>query len=81
MSPAEPRLDPAQRGASPEHGRGADPGRNSGASIALNFRPEQETCFLLCEAESVGAVREAVRLADLPFERIGEAIADSTGAL
>jgi Protein of unknown function (DUF4242) len=38
------------------------------------FVPEDETCFFLCEAPSVEAVREAARRADLRFERIAEAI-------
>ena len=36
------------------------------------FVPDDETCFLLYEAESVGVVREAARLAGLPFEQIAE---------
>ena len=39
------------------------------------FVPEDETCFLLCEAASVEAVLETVRRADLRFERIVEAAA------
>ena len=37
------------------------------------FVPDDETCFLLYEAESLGVVREAARLAGLPFEQIAEA--------
>jgi hypothetical protein len=32
--------------------------------------PEDETCYLLCEAESAAAVRAAARHAGLNFERI-----------
>ena len=39
------------------------------------FVPEDETCFFLCEAASVEAVRETARRADLTFERIVEAAA------
>jgi hypothetical protein len=42
------------------------------------FVPEDETCFFLCEAASVEAVREAVQRADLRFERIAEAVAPAT---
>ena len=34
------------------------------------FVPEDETCFLLFEACSADAVRDAARTADLPFERL-----------
>lgn len=40
------------------------------------FVPEDETCLLLFEAQSVEAVREVARRAAVPFERIAEAIAD-----
>jgi hypothetical protein len=36
------------------------------------FVPADETCFLLYEAESVGVVQEAARLAGLPCEQIAE---------
>ena len=39
------------------------------------FVPEDETCFFLCEAASIEAVRETARRADLRFERIVEAAA------
>jgi hypothetical protein len=42
------------------------------------FVPEDETCFFLCEAASVEAVRETARRADLRFERIAEAVASKT---
>ena len=42
------------------------------------FVPEDETCFFLCEATSVEAVREAARRADLSFERIAEAFAPTS---
>ena len=38
------------------------------------FVPEDETCFLLFEAASIDDVRDAARIADLPFERISEAV-------
>ena len=38
------------------------------------FVPEDETCFLLYEASSADAVREAALLAELPFERISASI-------
>lgn len=40
------------------------------------FVPEDETCFHLCEAGSAEAVREVVRRAAIPFERVAEAIAE-----
>ena len=40
--------------------------------------PEDETCFLLFEAGSADAVREAAKRAALPFERITEAFDDTT---
>jgi Protein of unknown function (DUF4242) len=43
------------------------------------FVPEDETCFLLYRAESAEAVRDAVRRASLPFERIVAAVADPAG--
>jgi Protein of unknown function (DUF4242) len=36
--------------------------------------PEDETCFLLFEAASIGDVREAARIAGFPFARISEAV-------
>jgi hypothetical protein len=42
------------------------------------FVPADETCFFLCEAASVEAVRETARRADLNFERIAEAAAPAT---
>ncbi len=38
------------------------------------YVPEDETCFLLIEAASADVVREAVRRAGLPFERISETL-------
>jgi hypothetical protein len=38
------------------------------------YIPEDELCFLLFEAASADHVREAARCADLPFERISEAV-------
>lgn len=43
------------------------------------FVQEEEICFFLYEAASVDAVREAVHRADLPFERVSEAVAQSKG--
>ncbi|HXF97905.1 MAG TPA: nickel-binding protein [Gaiellaceae bacterium] len=40
------------------------------------FVPEDETCFLLFEAETVEAVEEAARRAELPYERVSEAVAE-----
>jgi len=40
------------------------------------FVPEDETCFHLCEAGSAEAVREAVRRAAIPFERVAEVLAE-----
>jgi hypothetical protein len=42
------------------------------------FVPEDETCFLLCEAVSAEAVRESARRAALRFERIAEAVAPTS---
>jgi Protein of unknown function (DUF4242) len=44
------------------------------------FVPEDETCFFLYEASNAVDVIEATRRADLPFERIAEALAGGTGA-
>jgi hypothetical protein len=41
------------------------------------FVPEDETCFLLYEADSIGLVQEAARRACLPFERVVETVAES----
>ena len=38
------------------------------------FVPEDETCFHLYKAASAEDVREAARLAELPFESVAEAI-------
>jgi hypothetical protein len=38
------------------------------------YVPADETCFLLIEAASADVVREAVRRAGLPFERVSEAL-------
>jgi hypothetical protein len=34
------------------------------------FVPSEETCFVLFEAESADAVRDAAALAELPYERV-----------
>jgi len=44
------------------------------------FIPAEETCFVLFEAESADAVRDAARLADLPCERVS-AVAAFPGAV
>ncbi|MGH3030949.1 MAG: hypothetical protein ACRDNE_09330 [Gaiellaceae bacterium] len=38
------------------------------------FVPEDETCLLLFEADSVDTVREAARRAGVAFERVTEAV-------
>jgi hypothetical protein len=40
------------------------------------FVPEDETCFYLCEASCVDAVREAARRATLTFARVTEVVAE-----
>jgi hypothetical protein len=45
------------------------------------FVPEDEICFYLYEARSADAVCEAASRAGLRFERITEAVADSTPQL
>jgi len=42
------------------------------------FVPEDETCFVLFEAESAHAVREAARRAEIVFERIAVAVTEPT---
>lgn len=42
----------------------------------LIFVPSEETCFVLFEAESADAVREAARRADLPCERVNVVLTD-----
>jgi hypothetical protein len=44
------------------------------------FIPAEETCFVLFEAESADAVRDAARLADLPSGRVS-AVASVPGAV
>jgi Protein of unknown function (DUF4242) len=39
------------------------------------YVPEDETCFLLYEATSCDAVREAAARADLSFQRVARALA------
>lgn len=43
------------------------------------FVPEDETCFLLCEAVSSEAVQEAARRAGVRYERIAETGAGGGG--
>jgi hypothetical protein len=40
------------------------------------FVPEDETCFYLLEADSTEAVERAVTAAELPYERIVEAVTE-----
>lgn len=40
------------------------------------FVPEDETCFYLYEASSAEVVRDALRRAQLDFERVAEALED-----
>jgi len=40
------------------------------------YVPEDETCLLLYEAESIVVVREAARRGGLPFERVVQAVAE-----
>jgi hypothetical protein len=42
--------------------------------IRTTFLPDDETLLHVFEAESAEAVREAVRVASLPYERIVEAV-------
>jgi hypothetical protein len=42
------------------------------------FVPEEETCFMFCDAPSRDAVRDAARLAELPFVCIAAAVAASS---
>jgi hypothetical protein len=41
--------------------------------------PGDETCLLLYESDSIEAVVEAARRADVRFERVTEAVAESNG--
>jgi hypothetical protein len=64
-------------------GRGAERARRAAAELAREgtavryvrsiFVPEDETCLLLYEAESLAAVDAAARRAGLTFERIAAA--------
>lgn len=40
------------------------------------FLPEDETCLLLCEAESAADVRDAARRAGLEFERVSATVVE-----
>lgn len=42
------------------------------------FVPDDETCFVLCEAASADAVREIARRAALTIERVSEAVETSS---
>lgn len=57
--------------------RAADELRRGGSPIRYLrsiFVPEEETCFLLFEAESASVVSEAARRSALRFERVAEAV-------
>ena len=43
------------------------------------YVPDDETCFLLFEAESADAVCSTAQLAALPSDRVSVALTDSTG--
>jgi uncharacterized protein DUF4242 len=43
------------------------------------FVPEDETCFHMYEATSADAIREVAQRAELPFERVLEAIPNTVG--
>ena len=58
------------RRAAEEHTREGTPVRY----LRSIFVPEDETCYLLFEAASVEAVREAAQLAGLPFAHVAAAI-------
>jgi hypothetical protein len=51
-------------------GPGLDVGGPSIRRVRSIVVPEDETCYLLCEAESVEAVRDAAQRAGLRFERV-----------
>jgi hypothetical protein len=44
------------------------------------YLPDEETCFLLYEAESAEAARRAAGLAAIGFERVSEVIGDTPAA-
>ena len=44
------------------------------------YLPDEETCFLLYEAESAEAARRAAALAAIAFERVSEVIGDTRTA-
>jgi hypothetical protein len=44
------------------------------------FVPEDETCFFVYEAASADNVRQAARLAGLPFERVAQVVATEAEA-
>lgn len=60
----------------------ADELSREGASVRYLrplFLPEEETCFHLYEAASLDLVHEAARRAELPLDRIIEAITEPNG--
>jgi hypothetical protein len=65
------RIERLRRVAEESTGRGA-PVRY----VRRVFLPGDETCLLLCEAGSAEAVRAVAERADVPFERIVEAVAE-----
>ena len=42
------------------------------------FVPDEEVCFVLVEADSIDAVRDAARLAGMPYDRVSAAISHPT---
>lgn len=55
----------------------ADSLRHDGRPVELLrtiFMPQEETCFFVYEATSADDVREAARLAALPWERVVESV-------
>jgi hypothetical protein len=77
---AQGDQDVAQRHAESAEQAGAELTREGRPVRCLRsiFVPEDETCFFLCEAESIDAVRELAQRAGLQFERVVEVAPDST---
>jgi hypothetical protein len=70
-------------------GRRTEPIREAAAAMSREgsavrflrriFVPGDETCLLLYESDSIEAVIEAARRADVRFERVTETVAESNG--
>lgn len=79
-----PRGDQAAVDAGAERaGRAAEELTSAGRPVRYVrsiYVPQDETCFLLYEADSADTVRDAARLAGLPFDRVAEALAGSKEA-